>query len=297
MRTFAERVADVGALRELGWAGVRGRWPPGRSAVGHRGGRTQVWDWTLCVRMPASVASHSLCMFYVVCYIFLRGRPKVHTRRLLCTSLQRFHCEMQYHRAHGSAAEEGGEVAEGGERREDDGAQSLEVRLPEGEPIIFQVGEIRYFGKPVSRNDSLYYLKDAREILHNDWRGQVPETSELGVWMRRVVAGEFDGPEISDFDRFPALTIDFPGRVETGLRGASLQYVCVLNTARHDLMPRPFNWRHDLVFFAKVRQQGQRNLHSNLVVRCVPHNMVYGGRASSTLRSASLDTLVGDWLR
>ena len=130
----------------------------------------------------------------------------------------------------------------------------------------------------MSAKMACHFTASARDIKHNDWLVQVPETSELGVWMRRLAAGVLDGPDDPMFQRSRScLTIDFQGR-------PPLKYVPVLDTARSTTTGRttPFNWCHDLVFFSAMPMdlrtaEGKRLIpYSNLVVRCVRHSAVYG---------------------
>jgi hypothetical protein len=145
-------------------------------------------------------------------------------------------------------------------------------------PICFQIAAVDFYGPQCTATGWHRAIHQVNNILHNDWRVVVGETSDLGVYMRRLAEGVFN-EETWSLYRVPAITINYPDREPN-------KYSPIFDTAsvtcqwRHlgaAFPTRPFNWAVDVVFFQDVSRVPSRQ--TNLVVRCVRQSVVYGNNA------------------
>ena len=74
-------------------------------------------------------------------------------------------------------------------------------------PTCFQITAVDFYGAQCTARGWHRAIHQVHNILHNDWCVVVGETSDLGVYMRRLAEGVFD-EEPHYIYRVPAITIN-----------------------------------------------------------------------------------------
>ena len=145
-------------------------------------------------------------------------------------------------------------------------------------PTCFQIAAVDFYGAQCTAHGWHRAIHQVNNILHNDWRVVVGETSYLGVYMRRLAEGVFNDEETCFLDRVPAITINYPDREPNKYSPIfdTASVTCRTPSLSAAFPTRPFNWGVDVVFFQDVSRVPHRQ--TNLVVRCVRQSVVYGNK-------------------
>ena len=145
-------------------------------------------------------------------------------------------------------------------------------------PTCFQITAVDFYGAQCTARGWHRAIHQVHNILHNDWCVVVGETSDLGVYMRRLAEGVFD-EEPHYIYRVPAITINYPDREPNKYSPIfdTASVTCRLPSLGAAFPTRPFNWGVDVGFFQDVSRVPSRQ--TNLVVRCVRQSVVYGNNA------------------
>ena len=144
-------------------------------------------------------------------------------------------------------------------------------------PTCFQIAAVDFYGAQCTAHGWHRAIHQVNNILHNDWRVVVGETSHLGVYMRRLAEGVFN-EETCFPDRVPAITINYPDREPNKYSPIfdTASVTCRTPSLSAAFPTRPFNWGVDVVFFQDVSRVPHRQ--TNLVVRYVRQSVVYGNK-------------------
>ena len=137
-------------------------------------------------------------------------------------------------------------------------------------PTCFQIAAVDFYGAQCTARGWHRAIHQVNNILHNDWRVVESETSDVGVYMRRLAEGQTGGS---------AITINYPDREPNKYSPIfdTASVACRTPSLDPGFPTRPFNWGVDIVFFQDVSRVPLRQ--TNLVVRCVRQSVVYGNNA------------------